>query len=549
MAPAPVLVTQFVRRSEASPVLRAALGVDIVYVPLAAPPDCGRCTLQLWVGNELLISLAAELVGSGRNGSYPLRVRPLDPAHVPALEALIEYAEPISKERQSVGASPKPKRLRGDGTGESVLPSPRSFSPPYGVEQTLLSRGIVPPNAPMGDATIPAPPPAEAEWPSAELEAAFAGPRLPREFPIDAHDLAERGAAELLASPHDTSPGASPALGDAAFETNPAEVTADPPAIRPRMISVSDEMTLPGESSRSPMPVQWNVRSSQQDKDPLCGRPIGGGKYVLESVIGSGAIGIVFKSSHRDLGRTVAIKVLNPRYRDDPELMQTVRSEARAASLLEHPNIARVYDYGVEPDGLVYIVMEYLSGYTLNSVLGARRRLTRGRAIDIMMQVCAALSAAHDRGIVHRDVKPDNVVIVPAQDDEGRPVEVVKVCDFGIAALGTATLAAGSLAGTPEYMAPEQITGGTLTPAADVYACGVVLYEMLTGEAPFRADQPYRVLIKHAHEPPRPPSQLVQGLPPGLEAAILKALEKAPARRFQSAREMRVELRNYAEAR
>jgi serine/threonine-protein kinase len=275
---------------------------------------------------------------------------------------------------------------------------------------------------------------------------------------------------------------------------------------------------------------------------------IAGGKYTLDSIIGSGAIGIVFKASHRDLGRTVAIKILNPRYRDDPELLQIFRTEARAASQLEHPNVARVYDYGQEPDGLVYIVMEYLSGYTLGSVLGARRKLTPSRAIDVMMQACAALSAAHDRGIVHRDVKPDNVVLVPAQDDEGKPVEVVKVCDFGIAALGTTKIEEGVAAGTPEYMAPEQTTGSAVTPAADVYACGVVLYEMLAGEVPFTSDQAFRILMKHRTEAPRPPSTLTPGLSPALDAIVLRWMEKTPERRCQTARELRVELRKLVDA-
>jgi serine/threonine-protein kinase len=266
-------------------------------------------------------------------------------------------------------------------------------------------------------------------------------------------------------------------------------------------------------------------------------------------VIGTGAIGIVFKASHKDLGRTVAIKVLNPRYRDDADLLAVFRTEARAASQLEHPNVARVYDYGQEPDGLVYIVMEYLSGYTLGSVLDARHKLTAARAVDVMIQVCAGLSAAHDRDIVHRDVKPDNIVLVPAQDDEGRPVEIVKVCDFGIAALGTTRTDEGNAAGTPEYMAPEQTTGSRVTPSADVYACGCALYEMLTGQVPFTADQAYRILMKHRNEVPRPPSSIEPTIPPALEAVILRCMEKAPERRYQSARELRVELRKIADAR
>jgi eukaryotic-like serine/threonine-protein kinase len=325
--------------------------------------------------------------------------------------------------------------------------------------------------------------------------------------------------------------------------TIPRAPSADPPVRRPDLPVDEDAGTLPiGGAGRDEL-VSWNIRLDPTTKDPLCGRTISSGKYTLDSLIGSGAIGMVFKASHRDLGRTVAIKVLNPRYRDDAELLRVFRTEARAASQLEHANVARIYDYGQEPDGLVYIVMEYLSGYTLGNALGTRKRLTLQRALDIMMQACAGLSAAHDRGIVHRDVKPDNIVLVPAQDDEGRPVETVKVCDFGIAALGTAKAPADHAAGTPEYMAPEQGLGEPATPAADVYACGIVLYEMLTGEVPFTGTQPYKILLKHQKETPAPPSSVEPTIPPEIDAVVLRALEKKPALRFQSARELRSELR------
>jgi serine/threonine-protein kinase len=314
----------------------------------------------------------------------------------------------------------------------------------------------------------------------------------------------------------------------------------------PRYFTDEETRTIPGQSVPGVAGIvtaSWNVRIAPTTKDPLCGRIICGGKYVLDSVIGTGAIGIVFKASHRDLGRTVAIKVLNPRYRDDPELLEVFRREARAASQLEHPNVARVYDYGQEPDGLVYIVMEYLSGYTLGSVLAARGKVTMPRAVEVMMQVCAGLTAAHDHDIVHRDVKPDNIVLVPAQDDEGRPVEIVKVCDFGIAALGTTTTEEGTAVGSPEYMPPEQTMGIPVRPSADVYACGIVLYEMLTGEVPFTDAQAFRVLMKQRSEAPRPPSSVDPAIPAALEAVVLRCMEKAPDRRFATARELRLALR------
>ena len=437
-----VLVARFENRAEIGPILRAAIDVDIVYIALPQAPPSGRNTLQVFVGEELVASLGAEPVGSGRDGAYPLRMRLLDPAHAAELEP---YARASSS---NPPAAARPSR-------SPAVPAVDQD------EATVETKG---------------------------------GNRRPR-----------------------------------------------PPAY----FSDEETRTIPGQSvpSVKGIAVSWNVRIAPTTKDPLCGRTIAGGKYVLDSVIGTGAIGIVFKASHRDLGRTVAIKVLNPRYRDDPDLLEVFRKEARAASQLEHPNVARVYDYGQEADGLVYIVMEYLSGYTLGSVLSARGKITLGRAGDLMMQVCAGLTAAHDHDIVHRDVKPDNIVLVPAQDDEGRPVEIVKVCDFGIAALGTTTTEEGTVVGSPEYMPPEQSMGIPVRPAADVYACGIVLYEMLTGEVPFTDVQPFRVLMKQRSEAPRPPSSLEPTIPASLEALVLRCMEKAPERRYASTRDLRLALR------
>jgi serine/threonine-protein kinase len=265
-------------------------------------------------------------------------------------------------------------------------------------------------------------------------------------------------------------------------------------------------------------------------------------KYRIQSLVGAGAVGAVYKATHTELERIVAIKVLHPHYRADVRLMQQFRAEARAASLLHHANVTVVHDFGEEPDGLVYIVMEYLQGWTLQTVLDEEHRLPPRRVIPIMLQVCAALATAHERGVVHRDVKPDNIILVPSRDDDGRPAEVVKVCDFGIAVLEEAPTDDGFTAGTPEYMAPEQAAGRS-DARTDIYACGVLLYEMLTGAAPFTADTAVAVLKKHATDAPKPPTEILPDLPRPLEALILRALEKAPERRWQNMRELRAELK------
>jgi serine/threonine protein kinase len=287
------------------------------------------------------------------------------------------------------------------------------------------------------------------------------------------------------------------------------------------------------------------------DADPLIGRKIAEGKYTIMAAIGAGAAGAVYKATHRELRRTVGIKVLHPHYQKDPHFMKSFRGEALAASQLDHPNVMRVLDFGQEPDGLVYIVMEFLSGRTLQSLLDEERRLQTDRAVEIMIQVCAALSVAHDNGIIHRDIKPDNIMLVPSRNDEGGSFELVKVCDFGIAALqgprvmddDEPSLADTVIAGTPEYMSPEQARGTEIDARSDVYACGICLYELVTGRPPFLGENAAEILIKQLEEAPRPPSQLIRGLDSIVEEIILRAIQKAPQKRQQSARELRVELK------
>jgi serine/threonine-protein kinase len=322
----------------------------------------------------------------------------------------------------------------------------------------------------------------------------------------------------------------------------------------PSELVSEDSETIPSEGGKQPA-SSGAATSSTPSRGPRTVRRsnshglMGAGRiianrYRIESLVGAGAIGAVYKASHVDLPRTFAIKLLHPHYRTDQHLMTSFRTEARAASLLDHPNVTVVHDFGEEPDGLVYIVMEYLAGENLQTILDEERRLTPRRTIDIMLQVCAALSAAHDRGIVHRDVKPDNIMLVPARDDEGRAYELVKVCDFGIAALESTPDTEDDewTAGTPEYMAPEQ-AGGRADQRTDVYACGIVLYEMLTGRPPFVGDSPVATLAKHAMEQARRPSEIMPGFPLPLEAIIMRAIEKAPERRFATMRELRVELK------
>ena len=286
--------------------------------------------------------------------------------------------------------------------------------------------------------------------------------------------------------------------------------------------------------------------------DALAGRTLAGGKYTILELLGSGGAGRVYKARHRELQKIVAVKVLHPSYQRDLDFCARFYGEALAASKLDHPNVLRILDFGQEPDGMLYIAMEFLAGRNLQAVIDDEGPQRLERIVDVMMQVCAALSIAHEQGVVHRDIKPENIVLVPGRDDDGRPIETVKVCDFGIAQRRTGGTRDATLiqterqrvvSGTPQYMSPEQGRGEDLDERSDIYSCGVVLYELTTGRVPFEAEQPMLVLRQHFMDPPRPPSQLVPDVDPLLEVTILKALRKDPSERQQTARELRAELR------
>jgi predicted Ser/Thr protein kinase len=262
-------------------------------------------------------------------------------------------------------------------------------------------------------------------------------------------------------------------------------------------------------------------------------------RYKVEGTLGEGGMARVYRGTDEVLGRTVAIKVLADRYAGDDRFVTRFRREAQAAAALSHPNVVAVYDTG--DDGPAhYIVMEYVEGETLSEVLKREGPLDPARAASIAEHVAAALQAAHERGLVHRDVKPGNVMI----DGEGR----IKVMDFGIArAAAEDTLTqTGAVLGTAPYLSPEQAQGDRVDARSDVYSLGCVLYEMVAGRPPFTGDSPVSLAFRHVNEDPKPPSTYRPGVPPEIEAVIMRALEKDPARRFGSAEEFR---RALAEAR
>jgi len=280
--------------------------------------------------------------------------------------------------------------------------------------------------------------------------------------------------------------------------------------------------------------------------DPLIGHTLDD-KYRIEKRLGIGGMGTVYRARHLLIDRPVAIKVLNPRFVEDEAAQLRFRREARAAGRLQHTNAVGVTDFGSTSDGYVYIVMELLEGRTLREVLAKEAPLDTARAVALMLQTADAVAAAHDAGIIHRDLKPANIFIVQNSEVPA----VVKVLDFGIAKLAAESLEdddsktltlVGAMIGTPRYMSPEQCDGAELTPAADVYSLGVILYEMLSGVVPFSGSTPLAIAMKHASEAPRRPSEYVASIPAPLEEVVLHALEKRPEDRPANAAEFRREL-------
>jgi serine/threonine-protein kinase len=271
------------------------------------------------------------------------------------------------------------------------------------------------------------------------------------------------------------------------------------------------------------------------------------GKLVITDLLGEGAMGIVYRGFDEVAQRAVAVKVLQPQLAMYPELVVRFYREGAAARRVDHESAVCFLDKG-EDAGLHFLVMELLEGRSLSAVLEAERRIGQVRAARVLIQICDVLAAAHERGVVHRDLKPDNVMVSGSPDGEH-----VKLLDFGIAkrvgpagiedSFSTAELTGcGALIGTPEYMSPEQCRGLDVDARSDVYACGVLLYRLVTGRVPFTADHPLEVCQLHLGEPPRPPSLVVPGIHPAIEAVILEALQKDPNARPQSAGAMRAKL-------
>ena len=276
--------------------------------------------------------------------------------------------------------------------------------------------------------------------------------------------------------------------------------------------------------------------------DPLIGTILDG-RYKIEGLLGEGGMGVVYRAKHTALGKSLAVKVLRAEVSKDTEIVTRFRQEAQSATAIGNEHIIDISDFGALPDGSTYFVMEFLDGVSLSGALDEQRPLPVSRTIHIAKQLCDALGAAHERGIVHRDLKPDNIYLVHRSSDN----DFVKVLDFGIAKVGGASsklTRAGQVFGTPHYMSPEQCQGAEIDQRTDIYALGIIFYEMSAGRVPFDADNLMGILTKHLYEQPTPIRDLPTSVDvnPELESVILKALAKKVENRYQSMAEMRADL-------
>jgi beta-lactam-binding protein with PASTA domain/predicted Ser/Thr protein kinase len=264
------------------------------------------------------------------------------------------------------------------------------------------------------------------------------------------------------------------------------------------------------------------------------------GRYRVISRLGSGGMADVYLAQDQLLGREVAVKVLHHHFAEDHEFVERFRREASSAAALSHPNIVGIFDRG-EWDGTYYIAMEYVAGRSLKTIVREQGPLDPATAIDIVIQILRAARSAHRRGVIHRDLKPHNVIL----DEEGR----ARVTDFGIARAGASDMTlTGSIMGTAQYLSPEQAQGLSVTAAADLYSIGVILYELLTGSVPFEGETAVAIAFKQVSAAPLPPSELNPTLPPSLDAVVLRALAKDPAQRYADADELTAALQHERDA-
>jgi serine/threonine-protein kinase len=308
-----------------------------------------------------------------------------------------------------------------------------------------------------------------------------------------------------------------------------------------------------------------NPEFSEEGGEDLVGSRLG--NYILKEIIGRGGMGIVYRGEHVYIHKSAALKVLHKRYFDNKDAKDRFLHEARTVSVIDHPNIIGVSDFGEAPDGTIFLVMDHAEGVGLDRLLRYERHLALFRTLGILNQVTRALGAAHASGVVHRDLKPENIMLASrpgrreivhrTMDEQGNSVEAIEleayydfvtILDFGAAKFWHQSVAPtaqnATVIGTPAYMAPETARNGVADARSDIYSVGIIFYEMLTGTIPFDGETAVQIMVKQVSEPVQPPSQRNPRveITPEAERVIMKALAKKPERRYQSMEELNADL-------
>jgi predicted Ser/Thr protein kinase len=338
-----------------------------------------------------------------------------------------------------------------------------------------------------------------------------------------------------------------PRLPEVALHEEASEVNVDPRALSPERTSLSVARALP-----MPPPVPRNTKPTgppRPHRVPTTPRPpprsavvrvetaehssLIGGRYQILSRIGQGGMGKVYKVKHAHLSRTFALKIISNQVAETDEARELFYREARFASAMSHPNITSVVDFGEDEKVGMFMVMELVEGEALNRILFREKQLSPRKACDIVLQVAEALHYIHKQGVVHCDIKTENILIFEEEHEGKRNKTVIKLLDFGLARSLNASRASTSLSGTPHYVAPERIRGEPASPASDVYGAGILLYELVTGQVPWDGAV-QKILAGHLEERPKSPSLLVEGgIDPALETLIFHALAKRPSDRHK----------------
>jgi serine/threonine-protein kinase len=470
-------------------------------VSLASPPGNGQHLLEINVPGVGNVSLLAELAGRPRgDGGYPLSVRPVTRVQMAELFTIIEKL---------------------DEPATSIPPPPSSADDDYPAEDTLVNMApsrIVIPHTPG--------------LPVSSYAKIGANDPIPPDAPMD----------ELLEVVDSDEPGAAFDVPDSAF-LPPASTNGGVPSSKSPATRVLDQAPPPAAPAPAPPPPP---SSANKAGDKRVGRVLAG-KYHIDAPIGAGAAATVYRATHKDLRRAVAVKILHAENQSESQFIRRFKAEALTASKLEHVNVTRIIDFGQE-NGELYLVMELVNGKSVDATVAFSGPMPAKRVVDIGIQTCRALTFAHGQGVVHRDIKPENIMLLPDTDDDGEPCDLVKVCDFGLAKMrepadgeGDITVS-GMLCGSPAYMSPEQTRGDAIDARTDIYSLGVTMFEALTGALPYEAYTIGELFLKKCTAEPRRVSSLV-AVDPLLDDIVARAMSIDPRKRHQSAKELRTELR------